>query len=87
MVNPVFAEKNPIFLDFETNKAKLFYAAGFCLQDTQPKQVILNENLFGLAKYKNLPILSPTELAEHIFNLVTEKNGYIVGFGPHEKHV
>ena len=85
MVNPVFAEKNPIFLDFETNTAKVFYAAGFCLQDTQPKQVILNENLFGLAKNRNLPILSPPEFAEQIFNLVTERNGYIVAFGPHEK--
>lgn len=74
---------NPLFLDFENNKAGEFYLAGF---DTNGvfEQRVLNPNLEGLAQFKNLKNEEPNVFVNKILRRMNDEQLVLVAYSKAE---
>ena len=76
----------PLFIDFETNKSGKFYLVGIS-DDSTFKQIILNNELKGLAEEKNIEIKKSEDFLNETIEKIIRNNSTIVAYGEHEKNL
>ena len=76
----------PFFLDFENNKAGEFYLAGF-ESDGVFEQRVLNANLEGLARFKNLKNEEPNVFLNKVLRRMTDEQFVLVAYSTAELSV
>ena len=74
------------FLDFETNKAGNFYLAGYS-DGEDVTQVILNENLLGLAEHHNMRLMGPEDFANEFLIDCFNRELTLVAYSVAEKEI
>ena len=79
-------QDNNVYLDYETNIAYRFYIVGYLLNGNF-EQVVLSNDLIGLAKEKELRTLDPLEATKEILNTALVNNLAIVAFSTAEKKI
>jgi len=79
-------QDNNIYLDYETNKSYEFYVVGYLFNEDF-EQVVLSNDLIGLAKKEKLRILDPLEATKEILNTALVNNLAIAAFSTAEKKI
>ena len=80
----MFNNDNFLYIDYECNKTHNFYALGYG-NNEHTKQIILNKELIGFAKYHNLKLISPIEATIICLEEAYKKNYIIVAYSLAEK--
>jgi hypothetical protein len=75
-----------IYIDFETNTAGEFYLAGD-IRNGQFRTVVLNENLFGLAKHHNFLLTTPAEYVQALLEQKAKKFTVLVSYRNYEQEL
>lgn len=76
----------PFFLDFESNKAGLFYLSGFEIEGVF-EQRVLNKDLEGYAKFKGFIIQEPIEFLNEVLGRLHEEKFVLVAYSQAEKSI
>ena len=76
----------PLFIDFETNISGKFYLVGIS-NDSTFKQIILNNELKGLAEEKSMEHINPDDFFKQIILKIIKNNYTIVAYGDHDKNL
>ncbi len=75
-----------LYLDFECNKQKTLYIAGYAL-DGELHQVVFHEGLAPLAVAKGLPQLSAADFISSLVNLLSVGQRELVAYSEHDMKV
>jgi hypothetical protein len=77
-------QENYYYIDYENNKAMDFYLLGYG-DELHTKQIILDDNLLGLAKNHNMQVSSALEATQVFLENVYKNDGIVVAYSTAEK--